>query len=62
MNNGITLSLGQQFDIEKTHRDIDALNDCDSLRALTKHLLLKWQQEKATCKHLMAKQLGHWQS
>ena len=62
MNNGITLSLGQQFNIEKTHRDIDALNDRDALKALTKDLLLKWQQEKAACKHLMAKQLGHWQS
>ena len=61
MNNGITLTLGQQFDIEKTHRDIDALNDRDALKALTKDLLLKWQQEKATCKHLIAKQLGNLQ-
>ena len=26
------------------------------------YLTDQWQQEKAACKHLMAKQLGHWQS
>ena len=43
----ISLTLGQQFDIEQRSRDISAITDVKQLQEISKDLLLAWQQEIA---------------
>ena len=43
----ISLTLGQQFDIEQRSRDISAITDVKQLQEISKHLLLAWQEEIA---------------
>ncbi len=43
----IALTLGQQFDIEQRSRDINSMTDVKQLQAISKDLLLAWQQEIA---------------
>lgn len=43
----ISLTLGQQFDIEQRSRDISAITDVKQLQEISKDLLLAWQEEIA---------------
>ena len=43
----ISLTLGQQFDIEQRSRDISAITDVKQLQEISKDLLLAWQKEIA---------------
>ena len=41
------LTIGQQFDIERFNRAIDATADAEQLRSLAKQLLQAWHLQKA---------------
>ena len=43
----ISLTLGQQFDIEQRSRDISTITDVKQLQEISKDLLLAWQEEIA---------------
>ena len=43
----ISLTLGQEFDIEQRSRDISAITDVKQLQEISKDLLLAWQEEIA---------------
>ena len=43
----ISLTLGQQFDIEQRSRNISAITDVKQLQEISKDLLLAWQEEIA---------------
>ena len=43
----IVLTLGQKFELERRSRDISAISDVKELQAITKDLLLAWQEEIA---------------
>ena len=47
MSAPIELSIGQQFEIERFNRALDATADPDQLRSLAKQLLQAWQTQKA---------------
>ena len=42
MHADVDLSMGQQFEIERFNRAIDATTDADQLRLLAKQLLQAW--------------------
>ena len=54
----IALTLGQKFELEKRTRDISAITDVQQLQALTKDLLLAWQQESARSRAAVEDALG----
>ena len=54
----IALTLGQQFELEKRTRDISAITDVQKLQALTKDLLLAWQQEIARSRAAVQDAIG----
>jgi hypothetical protein len=54
----IALTLGQKFELEKRTRDISAITDVHQLQALTKDLLLAWQQEIARSRAAVEDALG----
>ena len=54
----IALTLGQKFELEKRTRDISAITDVQQLQALTKDLLLAWQQEIARSSAAVEDALG----
>jgi hypothetical protein len=54
----IELSVGQQFEIERFSRAIDATADPDELRNLAKHLLQAWHTQKAATNWVIAQQAG----
>ena len=43
----ISLTLGQQFDIEQRSREISTITDVKQLQEISKDLLLAWQEEIA---------------
>ena len=43
----VELSIGQQFEIERFNRAIDATADPEQLRTLAKQLLQAWHTQKA---------------
>ena len=47
MHVDVELSIGQQFELERFNRAIDATTDAPQLRALAKQLLQAWQTQKA---------------
>lgn len=47
MHADLELSMGQQFEIERFNRAIDATTDADQLRLLAKQLLQAWHTQKA---------------
>ena len=51
------LSVGQQFEIERFNRAIDATADPDQLRSLAKQLLQAWHTQKAATSWVMSQQL-----
>jgi len=52
----VDLSIGQQFEIERFNRAIDATADPDQLRHLAKQLLQAWQTQKAATQWVVAQQ------
>jgi hypothetical protein len=52
------LSIGQQFEIERFNRAIDATADPEQLRRLAKQLLQAWHTQKAATQWVMAQQPG----
>jgi hypothetical protein len=54
----IALSLGQQFEIERMNRAIDATCDPEALRGIAKQLLHAWHSQKAATQWVMRQQLG----
>jgi len=55
---GIELSIGQQFEIERFNRIIDATADPDQLRQVAKQLLHAWHTQKAATNWVISQQGG----
>jgi hypothetical protein len=58
MTEPLALSLGQQFEIERMNRAIDATCDPEALRGIAKQLLQAWHSQKAATQWVMRQQLG----
>ncbi|NDF62353.1 MAG: hypothetical protein EB136_05380 [Synechococcaceae bacterium WBB_3_034] len=58
MSSSIELSVGQQFEIERFNRAIDATADPDQLRSLAKQLLQAWHTQKAATNWVIHQQAG----
>jgi hypothetical protein len=58
MQSQIELSVGQQFEIERFNRAIDANADAEQLRSLAKQLLHAWHTQKAATNWMIQQQLG----
>jgi hypothetical protein len=58
MGDPLTLSLGQQFELERMNRAIDETADLAALRGIAKQLLQAWQSQKAATQWVMRQQLG----
>jgi len=54
----ISLSLGQQFEVERMSRAIDAEGDPQVLRDLAKQLLQAWHTQKAATNWVMRQHMG----
>lgn len=52
------LSIGQQFEMERLSRAIDATADPETLKAIAKQLLQAWQTQKAATNWVIGQQLG----
>jgi hypothetical protein len=57
MSMAIELTTGQQFEIERFSRAIDATADPEQLRLLAKQLLKAWHTQKAATHWVMSQQL-----
>ena len=58
MSNSIELTVGQQFEMERFNRALDATTDPDQLRSLAKQLMPAWQTQKAATKWVVEQQSG----
>ena len=58
MSMPIALSVGQQFEIERFSRAIDATADTSELRSIAKQLLQAWHTQKAATNWVIGQQLG----
>ncbi|MFM7547491.1 MAG: hypothetical protein ACKO8I_01185 [Cyanobacteriota bacterium] len=54
----LELSVGQQFEIERFSRAIDATADPEALKAIAKQLLQAWQTQRAATTWVIGQQLG----
>ncbi len=52
------LSFSQTFELERMRRDIDATQDPQQLRELSKELLRAWYSEKASTNQAIRAKLG----
>jgi hypothetical protein len=59
MSEPLALSLGQQFELERMSRAIDATLDPHALQGLAKQLLQAWHSQKAATQWVMRQQLGN---
>lgn len=50
------LTIGQQFEIERFNRAIDATADAEQLRTLAKQLLQAWHLQKAATSWVISQQ------
>lgn len=57
MTEPLSLSLGQQFELERMNRAIDATADLEALQGLAKQLLMAWHSQKAATQWVMRQQL-----
>ncbi|MFM2079377.1 MAG: hypothetical protein RLZZ219_59 [Cyanobacteriota bacterium] len=57
MTEPLTLSLGQQFELERMTRAIDATADLEALQGLAKQLLMAWHSQKAATQWVMRQHL-----
>jgi hypothetical protein len=58
MTEPLALSLGQQFELERMTRALDATVDLDRLRDMAKQLLQAWHSQKAATQWVMKQQLS----
>ena len=58
MSNAIELTVGQQFEIERFNRALDATTDPDQLRDLAKQLMQAGQTQNAATKLAIEHQQG----
>lgn len=58
MTEPLALSLGQQFELERMTRAIDATADLQALQGIAKQLLQAWHSQKAATQWVMRQQLG----
>ena len=58
MSEPLALSIGQQFELERMSRAIDATGDPQTLRGLAKQLLQAWHSQKAATQWVMRQHLG----
>ena len=58
MTEPLSLSLGQQFELERMNRAIDSTADLQTLQGLAKQLLMAWHSQKAATQWVMRQQLG----
>ena len=58
MGEPLSLSLGQQFELERMSRAIDETADLSALRGIAKQLLQAWQSQKAATQWVLRQQLG----
>ena len=58
MSEPLALSLGQQFELERMSRAIEATADLQTLQGIAKQLLQAWQSQKAATQWVMHQQLG----
>jgi len=58
MPSSMKLSIGQQFEIERFSRAIDATADPEALKAIAKQLLQAWHTQKAATNWVIGQQLG----
>lgn len=58
MSEPLALTIGQQFELERMSRAIDATADPQALRGLAKQLLQAWHSQKAATQWVMRQQLG----
>ncbi|MFN7882712.1 MAG: hypothetical protein ACK5PF_06830 [bacterium] len=58
MTEPLTLSLGQQFELERMSRAIEATSDPKTLQGIAKQLLQAWQSQKAATQWVIRQQLG----
>ena len=58
MSEPLALSLGQQFELERMSRAIEATADLQTLQGIAKQLLQAWQSQKAATHWVMRQQLG----
>lgn len=54
----LALSLGQQFELERMNRAIEAIADPQALQGIAKQLLQAWHSQKAATQWVMRQQLG----
>lgn len=54
----LALSLGQQFELERMSRAIDATAEVEALQRIAKQLLQAWHSQKAATQWVMRQQLG----
>ena len=47
MGEGISMTIAQQFEMERINRAIDATADPEQLQLIAKQLLQAWQSQKA---------------
>jgi hypothetical protein len=58
MSEPLALSLGQQFELERMSRAIEATADTKTLQGIAKQLLQAWHSQKAATQWVMRQQLG----
>ena len=54
----LALSVGQQFELERMNRAIEATADLQALQGIAKQLLQAWHSQKAATQWVMRQQLG----
>jgi ribosomal protein S10 len=54
----IKLTTGQQFELERFSRAIDATSDLQQLQSLAKKLLVAWQVQVAATRWVIKQELG----
>jgi len=57
MSTPIALTMGQQFEIERFSRAIDATADAAQLRSIAKQLLQAWHTQKAATTWVISQQI-----
>jgi len=58
MTEPLSLSLDQQFELERMNRAIEATDDPLALQTLAKQLLQAWHSQKAATQWVMRQQLS----
>jgi hypothetical protein len=58
MPDQLALTIGQQFEVERMGRVIDATSDIEALRKLSKQLVQAWHCQKAATRWVMGHVTG----